>query len=311
MNDQFRTFLVARGMPEDTDDAQALEWADKNLTRGEQDKPDPAKPAATETPPTETQRTQSDPAEVARQAIADERSRVDEITNAVEAAGLERSIADDLVKRGVAIGEARKQIIAKLRERGSKPIGGAVDPKVTGEGIERFRSAARDGLIVRCHANAQLKRDPFSTEKPAAAGHEEFARIGVKTLARKCLEFLPLQRSPWMMPDREVFDLVMGKRTALQRSGVLERASDGMAYHVTGMFANLLIDAYNKSLLSAYDEAPVTYPTWTRTAASVPDFKNINRIRVGEFGVPELVPENKPYPDVKTSDNKELSLIHI
>lgn len=304
MTEQFRTLLVSRGMPEDLSDEQAVEWADKNLARADE-KPaeeversennaDDEKP---ETPPV-------DHRALARQAAEAERTRAFDIIDAVEVAGLERSVADDMVRRGISVEVARTEIFKKMAERGKPPVGGAGDPKLTSEGIDRFRDAARDALIIRCCKSAQLKREPFSADKPAATGHEDFLHGSVKRLAAQCLEYLP-GLNVNRLSQREIFQLAMGNRDALQRSGVLARSSDGLAYHVTGMFPNLLLDAYNKSLLGAYDEAPVTFPIWTRQAPSVPDFKNIHRIRFGELSNPELVPENEKYPDAKFSDAKE------
>jgi hypothetical protein len=66
-----------------------------------------------------------------------------------------------------------------------------------------------------------------------------------------------------------------------------------------------MLDAASKTLLAAYEEAPYTWNLWARQAASVPDFKNINRIRFSEAPNLEMVPENSPYPEGKMSDSKE------
>jgi len=77
------------------------------------------------------------------------------------------------------------------------------------------------------------------------------------------------------------------------------------AYHTTGSFSNLLLDAANKTLLAGYEEAPYTWNMWARDAGTVADFKNINRIRFSEMGTPEMVPEGKEYKDAGMSDAKE------
>lgn len=77
------------------------------------------------------------------------------------------------------------------------------------------------------------------------------------------------------------------------------------AYHTTGSFSNLLLDAAKKTLLAAYEEQNVTYPIWTRQAPSTVDFKTINRMRLGELPDPDIVPENGRYGEAAVSDGKE------
>lgn len=77
------------------------------------------------------------------------------------------------------------------------------------------------------------------------------------------------------------------------------------AYHTTGSFANLLLDAANKTLLAGYEEAPYTWEVWARNAGTTPDFKTLNRIRFSEMGSPVVVPEKMEYPEASMSDSKE------
>jgi len=101
--------------------------------------------------------------------------------------------------------------------------------------------------------------------------------------------------------SRDIAMIALGDRGTLQRHNIQRDA-----YHTTGSFANLMLDASNKTLLAGYEESPYTWGTWARQASSVPDFKNINRIRFSEMGSPEVVPENNPYPEREMSDAKEV-----
>ena len=58
----------------------------------------------------------------------------------------------------------------------------------------------------------------------------------------------------------------------------------GAAYHTTGSFANLTLDAVNKSMMLGYQEAPSTWQGPMRQGASVDDFKNIHRLQLGAIG---------------------------
>jgi len=70
-----------------------------------------------------------------------------------------------------------------------------------------------------------------------------------------------------------------------EKAGIRAARSDN-AYHGTGSFANLTLDAINKSMMIGYQEAPQTWRGPMRQGDSVPDFKQINRMRLG--GIPNL-----------------------
>ena len=94
---------------------------------------------------------------------------------------------------------------------------------------------------------------------------------------------------------------------ALGHGGTLNRFRiQRDAYHTTGSFPNLLLDASNKSLLDGYEEAPYTWSMWARQGSSVDDMKNINRTRFSAMGSPEMVPEGHDYPESKTADEREV-----
>jgi hypothetical protein len=101
------------------------------------------------------------------------------------------------------------------------------------------------------------------------------------------------------MSDVDICKIAMGSKAAC-RAHRIERA-----YHTTGSFSNLLMDAANKTLLAAYEEAPQSWNLWARQAPSTPDFKTINRIRFGESPSPEMVPEKSEYKEKPVSDSKE------
>jgi hypothetical protein len=56
--------------------------------------------------------------------------------------------------------------------------------------------------------------------------------------------------------------------------------------HTTGSFANLTLDAINKSMMIGYTEVPATWRGPMRQGESVADFKTIHRLRMG--GIPNL-----------------------
>lgn len=65
-----------------------------------------------------------------------------------------------------------------------------------------------------------------------------------------------------------------------------QRAIGGPVYNTTGGFTNLTLDAVNKAMMLGYTEVTPTWRGPMRQGVSAPDFKNINRIRMG--AIPNL-----------------------
>jgi len=102
------------------------------------------------------------------------------------------------------------------------------------------------------------------------------------------------------MAPNDIAKLALG----WEREG-LPSASAG-DFHRSADFPAILLDAANKTLLNAYMEAPATYRIWVKIGDSVSDFKNINRVRLGEASDLELIPEGNPFPQDKLVDSKEV-----
>lgn len=240
----------------------------------------------------------ADMAEVQRavdQALEADRSRQREIRGLCQKAGLERSFADDLCDNSITLDVARQKIIDKLSES-NQPVGSSAEHSVnvTGNGVERMLEDAAEG-ITRAAMGAIGKQYASENE-----GANAFAKLGLQRTAENLLRSVgaPVER----MSRIDIAKAVMGSREVLQRHKI---SRDGEAYHVTGSFPNLLLDAANKTLLAGYDEAPFTWNMWARQAPSVSDFKAINRIRFSESPDLENVAENAPYKEGAMSDKKE------
>lgn len=269
MSEALRSHFVSLGMPEDCSDI--AKWAAENLTSRAQVNKEPVKaPEASKL----------DEEVIRKQAIEAERIRCTTIRKIAADAKLDASFADSLIADGSNVERAAIKILEKM----ATPEG----PKIEGTVSEResFRKATLDGLCLRSGVNV---------ERPAA-GAQEFRRTRLLDIARKSLEVEG--HSLRGADDRDIARMALGL-------GAITRASDGQAYHSTGNFANLLLDAVNKSLLPAYMEAESTYQRWVRRAPSVPDFKKIYRTRLSEIGYQPIVPENDEYKDMSLTDQKE------
>lgn len=317
MDEALLSQLSAMGLPDGMTDAnQVLAWVVGKL--GEKPMPEVENMAEEAKPvepmpevekmysekPVENMASEKMPeAEVARQAktveaikraLESDKVRRKEIQAACTLAKVERAFADELCDSQVPLSEARKRIIERMA---TQPLGSSVsaDVRVTGDGNEKFYNAVRDGLVARSLRSAKLQVPKSISDN---RDHEDFTNFGLHRLA----ELVIRQRgiSTDKMNAVDVAKVAMGNREACRRFRV-ERD----AYHTTGSFTNLLLDAANKTLLAGYEESPYTWNLWARQAPSVADFKNINRVRFSESPDPEMVPETKEYKEKTTSDSKE------
>ena len=302
MSEELMAQLKSLGLPDGmTDPAEIIKWMADNMAKPELeiemmegDKMDEAQ-RADDAKPKEEVAMQMDESkvadEVARQLKAiDDRRKA--IYSAAELAKVERSFADQLVESGCSVQDAQERIIRKMS---NQPIGQSAgnDVRVTESEHDKFMEVASAGLVQRCF-QGQVRR-----QAPQVQGAEQFKNLGVYRLAELCVRRMGI--NPERFTRQDVARMAMGHEPTFSRLRV-QRSSE--AYHTSGSFANLLLDAATKTLRAAYDEAPYTWSLWARQAQSVEDFKNINRIQLGESPNLEMIPERAPYPEGSVSDSK-------
>lgn len=213
----------------------------------------------------------------AREAAKAERKRAADIREAVNIAGLDTDLADDLIAREVAVDAARTEIFAKMKEI-NPPIGsGRI--QVTEDERDKFRAAATDGIAMR----AGLR-----PENPAA-GHEQFRSASIEFIARQCLERAGVSTTH------------MGSRDQIARE-ILKRSASGS--WGTDDFPSIFLDVAEKTLLRAYQEAPATWRPFVNVVPAS-DFKTIYGVALSEAPDLELVDENGEYKSGKMSDKQE------
>lgn len=193
----------------------------------------------------------------AAEATAAERSRVSGIQKAVQAAGLEDSLARTLIDDGVSIDEARERVIDKLGEQEpAKTYNRQYGDGVIGmNGAEQVRAGVADVIMQRI--------DP-SHDAGEHAG--EFRGMTMMELGRRVLE---------LNGDRT---------TGMSRMELAARAMS------TSDLQFVLADVANKTLLRGYNEVPRTFTVLGRRE-TITDFKPVNRVRVGSFS--DLLPKTE------------------
>ena len=208
-------------------------------------------PKATPDPAPEERSRSVDTDALVTEARAQERERVSTIHGLADKLHLERGFADDLIKRGVSIDEARRlildQVAAKADETRtfphvSVPLGG------------------RDATVTRREAISSALLHRYSpTLFPLEDAAREYRGMTLMELARESLE-------------------TAGASTrGLSRDEVATRA-----LHSTSDFPEILAAVTNKTLRQAYE----AYPLFCRQVLAT-DFKAMHRVQLGE--APQLL----------------------
>lgn len=316
LSEGIKAALVAKGMPEQIDDAeQALAWAaglmsaltpsvavEEPIQSAEEtpvdaEEADAEKPEAEEIENMEGEKDMKEEIEkaVARSAKA-ELQRQKEIRAIVESVKIERAFADELCDSGVSLDIARQKVLERMTT--TQPLGSG--PSVVREGREELRKAMRAGLISRALQSSGARKTQIA-DADKVAGYQDFERMSMLRMVERSLQAADVDTR--RMSPQEMTMVAFNHRPTIDRLQANNIIRD--AYHTTGSFANLLLDAANKTLLAGYEEAPYTWNLWARQGSSVADFKNINRIRFGESPNLEMVLENSNYKEGTMVDSKE------
>lgn len=223
--------------------------------------------------PVYTGPTHEETADMIARAQANERERVGTIYDLTARLGLERSMADDLVKRGTSLNDARKLILDKVAESSeekrifphvSVPIGG-LDEKVT------RREAAVNSLLHRYNPGMFLLSDAA----------RDYRGMSLLELAR---EFLQASGTN-----------VRG----LSRDEIATRA-----LHTTSDFPEILANVTNKTLRQAYEAYPQTFKPFCRQVQTS-DFRDITRVQMGEAPQLQKVSESGEFKRGTIGEAKE------
>lgn len=298
MNEELRKLLESRGMPATLTDEEAQRWMIENI--GDLKEPDDN---------TRSGGTGLDVDELKRMitsATADVLKQREE-----QRAAFEREVSTlcDLVDlpdeyeacRLLSDVDAVREHLQKAKKEREESIpygGGAV---VRSSGIDRLKTDLRSVLTLKAVRSA-VNGDESLVEKhlPDVKDVEDFRHA---TLLDMATEFVRCQGIQVLGLTREQIAkcAMFGPDAAGIRSF---RGSN--PYHTTGSFANLTLDAINKSMMIGYTEVPATWRGPMRQAESTPDFKQIHRMRLG--GVPNLpawndtdAPERASMADAKES----------
>ena len=281
MNAELRALLVSKGMPEAHTDEQAQRWLIDNAAKLAE------KPA--EKPAERSQQTLPTAADIAklvadatRAAIVEqEAARKKFETDVRELCELAEVPAEVDTCRGLDSLEAVRTHIkaAKAKQAEQIPYGGSV--RILSTGADRLKTDIRAALVARAAFSA-LNGDSAKLEKylPAeeAKKGEAFRHATIFDMASEFVRAMGVQTFG-LTRDQIAICAMFGP----EKAGI---RSTGAAYHNTGSFSNITLDAINKSMMIGYSEVPATWRGPMKQGQSATDFKNIHRMQIG--AVPNL-----------------------
>ena len=191
-----------------------------------------------------------------------EKQRGIEIREAVKVAGLDAEIAERMIKDDVSVEKAREQIIVELSEKDKATKTRNNNVEVTGVEQRKMRIEMATNALLHRHKGDEVKL------------HDDARVYRGMSLMRLAEDVLTAQGQN-----------VRG----LSPVELAERA-----LHSSSDFVEILANVANKSLRSAYEEAPQTFAPFTRRT-QVADFKEISRTQLGDAPKLEKVNESGEY----------------
>jgi ATP-dependent Clp endopeptidase proteolytic subunit ClpP len=304
MNQELRAKLVALGMDESLSDEDAQKWMLTNWSKlsleakGSTQSKEPPKQKDGDFDLDKVVATVTDIVDQ-RQAAKDKaraefRAEVDANLELV----FGDSVPADVQAKCYAAGDMAKarQVIKDARATGDDVniVFSRTQPR------DRHVNALRASFQSRAMSAAGISQKQIEEQVPElkdGTDWQDFQNMDMNRIARECLLIDGYdERSVNRLSAPDIAKAAFGfaRSTALRNEAI----------NVTGTLGDITMDAVNKTLLAGYEAAPQTWRGPMRQAASVPDFKNINRIRLGS--VPNLPdwPDNTPPEEAKLTDQK-------
>lgn len=280
MNPELRALLVSKGMPEAHTDEQAQRWLVDNASKlGEKpaEKQDERSqgtlPSATDLAKLVAEAAR---AEVARQA-AERKAFENEVRELCEMADVPGEF--ETCRSMDSIEAVRKQIKeAKVRNAEQIPYGGSV--RVLSHGIDRLKTDIRAALVAKACFSAlngdTRKLDAYLPADQAKQG-EAFRHATLFDMASEYVRAMGVQTFGLTRDQIAICAMFGPEKAGIRATGAL---------HNTGSFANITLDAINKSMMIGYGEVPATWRGPMKQGQSATDFKNIHRTQIG--AIPNL-----------------------
>ncbi|NDF12863.1 MAG: signal peptide peptidase SppA [Proteobacteria bacterium] len=172
---------------------------------------------------------------------------------------------------------------------------------------EVFYSAARDAVLLKVGRLSGPEGKAVSPNRVTA----QLANLSLLDIARESLRQAGQDVS--LMSRRAIAEAaIQWEQVGIPRgphlpslSGYGMMVADGGSLMRTGDFPGIFRDAANKILLDEWRTATGTWRRWVKRASNVPDMKEINRLKLSEIPMLELVKEDHDFPKTRMSEERE------
>ena len=286
MNTELRALLVSKGMPEAHTDEQAQRWlvdnaaklgekpTEKQEERGQQQN---QLPSATDLAKLVADATRT---EVARQN-AERKAFETEVRDLCELA--EVTGEADACRAMENIDAVRKHI-KEVKAKNAEHIPYGATVRHVGSGTERLEVDLRSALtLTACRSALNGNEEKLEKYYPAAQRSKAADNFRHATLFDMATEYVRSRGIQTLGLTRD--QIAICAMFGPEKAGI-RAAAGGAAYHGTGSFSNLTLDAVNKSMMIGYSEVPATWRGPMKQGQSATDFKNIHRMQLG--AIPNL-----------------------
>lgn len=268
MDPKTKQYLVDNyDLPDDASDDDAQEMYD-SLSADDQAKVKSATMAAKADPAAKTADLKAKKAADetgADEFLAMEGKRVAQLQQLGNTLSVDASVISLAIADGDNVIKARTRYLKHLQEKceAVRPKGPLGEVNV---GTDRNIASLSAGISDALRIKAQVKLD-----KPHDRARE-FAGLKIIDMGRHYLAAYGVNEA-WNLPATKVWEGLFRPMALGGRYAQLAQSSNS--------FANITLDAANKTLRQAYLDAPATWTYWARRATA-PDFKNINRIALSD-----------------------------
>lgn len=264
---------VGVGRSLNTNQKGEIESMDPEIIETEATKTQTTAPPAAVPTPTPAQPDNGDA--VRQQATAAERTRITEITNLCRDFGID---ASGYITAAKSVDEVRQEVLAQLRagKNGQRAVP-AANAEVTADEADKFRKAARDGMLMRVG---------IAVDNPAA-GASEFRGQSLRSLAANCMQRAGV--NTMLMDDEQLFRAALGFD---ETRGVFAPDS---------AFVSIIGDTMGAVISSGYNTTETTFQLWTGKGSN-PNFKATKRFRLSGAGEIVEIPQGGEFKSDKVED---------
>lgn len=290
---------------EDIDAAEKIE----DLEEGDVKPPKRSRPAA------KRRSLQRDP-------VRAERLRCTDITARCREAGLNEEFADDLIERGVSIGNACKAIMDEQKERGSAKSGlsgggRGSDVSVRMDATDKKLRWMEAGIIKRLDPvvrNSRLDDDMSAKVKIVTKDGETTERsVSSDPWVEHADQFREFTDSPRTLTEyaREYLSMLnvrgvrsMDKHELSRQVFSMDTKIRAAAGNVTASLPNIMANVLGKQMLRLWKRTDPTWRYWCKIG-TLEDYKVNERILMSDTGDLVAMNENGDIPDSQIGDSQE------